>query len=183
MGYLKTISCSNYHERTKNLCLKEKIIYENVILLLCPNWGLEQNVKILASSIEQPPTPLKKLIDKPKIKWSSTSQGYEVSNSTPKYWSMKFFLVEAAAAALPSDSVCWSQSEPRVCLGSSLEVDTVLENWGKNSYLHRRDWLERLQFLLKHSHHLQPALVGILTVANAHKREEGIWNAGIWWLI
>ena len=31
-------------------------------------------------------------------------QGYAVSNSTPKYWSIKFFFVEAEAAPL-SDSV------------------------------------------------------------------------------
>lgn len=33
-----------------------------------------------------------------------TLQGYVVSNSTPKYWSMKFFFAEAEAAPL-SESV------------------------------------------------------------------------------
>lgn len=37
----------------------------------------------------------------PILTWS----GYDVSNSTPKYWSIKFFFVQAEAA-LPSESVC-----------------------------------------------------------------------------
>lgn len=36
--------------------------------------------------------------------WLTKTEGYLVSNSTPKYWSMKFFFAEAEAAP-PSDSV------------------------------------------------------------------------------
>lgn len=46
--------------------------------------------------------PLDSNISKhPILTWS----GYVVSNSTPKYWSIKFFFVQAEAA-LPSESVC-----------------------------------------------------------------------------
>lgn len=39
----------------------------------------------------------------------------------------------------------------------------------KTNYIHGCVWLKRLQFLLKYSHHLQPALIGILKEKNTCK--------------
>lgn len=59
----------------------------------------------------------------------------------------------------------------------------MLEKQGKNNYLHRRVWLKWLQFLLKHSHHLQPALVGILREQNMQEHKEDSYIAHIWLVI
>lgn len=41
-----------------------------------------------------------------------TTQGYVVSNSTPKYWSIKFFFVEADAA--PASESVWRLKEAKI---------------------------------------------------------------------
>lgn len=115
------------------------------------------------------------------VKWceKKTLQGYVVSNSTPKYWSMKFFFVEADAAPL-SALVCKKLS---CYLSSTYKLHSYLficyhncnnKQRKKRFYLHWSFWLLWLQFLLKHSHHLQPALVCILK--EWKKQNTAKWN-------